>query len=415
MPFNLRNFLLVTAGLSLLFAAFPCFGQGPQGMQLFGHADVSEFGVGPTLNEGYFFQFDGLYWSVSPPEVHEIGYPGTRTVYYGPHPTSPLDPLSDVRIQSNTLDTSLFESEFSAGCRFEFGRIEDRNGWLVSIFQLRDQTQDFRAPSADMVFNDPPFGPLGERLLYGNVNNDSSTTPPYSPPVFRDLPVTFYDVFVENAIDIWGVEANYLHRFRTWHGGSTFELFLGARYLEFNDNFRVHTAFDDGTHTIPSFLGGSYWDTAAENHVVGGQVGLRWFKKQGRWMLSTEGRFLAGLNCQNLSQQVSMGPALDPGPVPTDDGPYYPPFEPKTMGPTSATHVAYAREWAPAVELRVEARYQITRAISFHAGWTGFWMDGVARASSIIDYTVPALGFDLAHNREHIFINGVTIGFDVNR
>ena len=55
-------------------------------------------------------------------------------------------------------------AEFSAGNRIEFGRVENRNGWFVSIYQQRDQTQDIIAPAADMVFNDPPFGPHGEPL-----------------------------------------------------------------------------------------------------------------------------------------------------------------------------------------------------------------------------------------------------------
>jgi hypothetical protein len=85
------------------------------------------------------------------------------------------------------------------------------------------------------------------------------------------------------------------------------------------------------------------------------------------------------------------------------------------MSHTTTTHLEHAREWSPAIELRVEGRYQITRAISFHAGWTGIWMDGIARASSVIDYTVPAMGFDMAGNRESVFVNGLTLGFDVNR
>jgi hypothetical protein len=85
------------------------------------------------------------------------------------------------------------------------------------------------------------------------------------------------------------------------------------------------------------------------------------------------------------------------------------------MDHTTTTHVVYAREWAPAVELRVEGRYQITRALSFHAGWTGLWMDGIARANSIINYEVPGMGVDLAGNRQNIFMNGLTIGIDFNR
>ena len=85
------------------------------------------------------------------------------------------------------------------------------------------------------------------------------------------------------------------------------------------------------------------------------------------------------------------------------------------MAHTTASHFAYASEFAPAVELRVEGRYQITRAISFHAGWTGMWMDGIARASSLILYQVPAMGIDMSDNRQSIFVNGLTLGFDVNR
>ena len=146
-------------------------------------------------------------------------------------------------------------------------------------------------------------------MLQGNVNNDGTTSPPYSPPIFRTLPTLFNNVEFTNAIDTWGVEANYLHRFQTGHYGGTFEMFMGARYLEFNDNFNVSTGGGTATATsVPSFLAGSYWDTAAENHVVGPQLGLRWFKKQGRWTFSTEGRFMAGINYQNISQQVNFGP-----------------------------------------------------------------------------------------------------------
>ncbi len=404
MLFNRTTSRLVL-GLLLLMAASPCLAQGPLGMQIFAPADVSTYGGGEEPNEGYFFQFDGLYWSITPPKVHTVGSTSTSTqeVFYNPLYS---------RFQSSTLDTSVFKSEFSPGNRIEFGRMEDRNGWMVGIYQLRDQTQDYLAPSADIVFNDEPNilyppDPQTRGLLYGNVEND-----PDNPPAFRPLPTNFTNVYLENAIDTWGVEANYIHRFLTGHHGGTFELFLGARYFEFNDNFNVSTGTSSEGLLAPSFLGGSYWNTEAQNHVVGPQVGLRWFKKQGRWMFNAEGRFLAGINYQNIQQQVSIGPNLNPGQ--TADGTYTP-FQPLLLAPTSATHVEYAREFTPTVELRVEGRYQITRAISFHAGWTGTWMDGIARASSVVVYDVPAMGIDPTDNRENVFMNGVTIGFDVNR
>jgi hypothetical protein len=417
MLFNRTNTWVALGLLFLLGLAAPSFGQGPQGCQLFAPADLSTYGGGQAPNEGYWFQYDVLYWSISAPENHLVGAPGERTVFYGPT-TSPF--IDNRGIQTSSLDTSFLKQQFSVGNRIEFGRMEDRNGWGVSIFQQRDQTQNFLSPAASMVFEDPGL------LLVGNVNNDATTVPPYSPPRFENLPVTLYNVSLENSLDTWGVELNYMHRFLTDHGGGNWEMFLGARYFEFNDNFRVHTATDDGTHNVPSFLGGSYWDTEAQNHVVGPQIGLRWFKKQGRWTFSTEGRFMMGYNCQNIQQQVDMGPDLDPGPrttVRVNPTPppvnlfdfTYPPFEPKTMGHTTATHTVYAREWSPAFELRLEGRYQITRALSFHAGWTGMWMDGIARANSVIDYTVPGMGVNMADNRQDILMNGLTIGIDFNR
>ena len=455
MPRN-RTISSVAIGLLLCLLATPSFGQGPLGFQIFAPADVSTYGGGQQPNEGYFFQFDGLYWSISKPRTSTIGYPGTRKVYYSAAGTTASDPDSgtDFRIERNTLDTSAFQNDFSPGTRIEFGRIEDQNGWFMSIYQLRNQDQTLLAAGGDVVFDDPSFGTNGERLLQGNVNNDATTTPPYSPAVFRDLPVWFKNVLIENTVSTWGVEANYLHRFMTSHAGGTLEMFVGARYFEFDDGFLVKTSVDPnslnqpafignvttGTATtinagVPSFLGGSSWDTTAQNHVVGPQIGLRWFKTQGRWTFSTEGRFMAGLNCQNIEQFVDMGPNLSPGPktvvtvnpLPAPNGPIYTynyvyqPFQPKTMSHTTATNVDYAREFSPVVELRLEGRYAVTRAISLHAGWTGMYMDGMARASNMVEYQFPSdthptmMGINMDNNRQGVFINGVTFGVDINR
>ena len=410
MSFN-RNALRVAIGLLTILLASPTFGQGPLGMQLFAPADTSTYGGAIEPNEGYFFQYDVLYWSISAPRSKVVGFPGlTRTVSYGPHPTSPLDPFSDERIETSTLDSGDLLNNFSVGNRIEFGRIAGRNGWLVSILQLRNQGDVLTYDSADVVFNDPPQGSRGTQLLEGPVPFDPLLYPTDPRVVTRDLPVTLYDIMMITQVKTWGVEANYLHRMKTCHGGGTFEFFGGARYLEFNDFFGIQAGDDPGTTTVPSFLSNSYWFTNADNHIIGPQVGVRWFKKRGRWMLSSEGRFMAGLNCQNVHQTVNIGPNLNSGGV--DDSTIY---TPSVMGPTSATHDAYARVFTPLVELRLEGRYQITRSISFHAGWSGFWMNNVARANAVINYTVPSMGIDLSDNKQDVFLNGLTIGFDINR
>lgn len=388
MLFN-RTSSRVAIGLFVVLMASATFGQGPLGFQIFAPADVSTYGGAIEPNEGYFFQFDGLYWSVSPPNTSLVGQPGERAVWYSPTDTANLH---------STLDTSQIKDQFSPGNRFEFGRVEDRNGWLMSIYQIRDQEQDTTIPSADVLFASPAVGQT--EWLKGPVSTGGL------PANDKELPVTLYNVLMSHSVDTWGVELMYLHRMRTCHDGGTFELFGGARYLEFNDTFGILAGPDAGK-SMPSFLAGSQWESTAENHIVGPQVGVRWFKKQGRWMLSTEGRFMAGLNSQNIHQQTTIGPALNPGAGTT--------FYPRVLGPSTATYSDYAREFSPTIELRLEGRYQVTRAISFHAGWTGIWMDGIARGSGTIDYAMPTMGIDMSRNRENVIMNGLTLGFDVNR
>lgn len=410
MSFN-RTSSRVAIGLFVILMASPLLGQGPLGMQLFAPADLSTYGGSIEPNEGYFFQFDGMYWTISTPKTRLIGFPGlTRTVSYGPHPTGPLDPFSDERIETSTLDTGGLMNQFSVGNRFEFGRIEDRDGWLMSIYQVRGQGQTLNYSQADVVFQDPPQGSRGTHLLEGPVPLDPPNYPTNPLVVARDLPVTLYGITMTQQTTTWGVEASYLCRLMTCHSGGTFEVFGGARYLEFDDSFGIQAGNDPGGHTVPSFLANSSWYTDSDNHIIGPQIGARWFKKRGRWMFSTEGRFMAGLNCQNVHQSVNLGPNLNSGGNQTSLI-----YTPAVMGPTVAVADAYARVFTPLMELRLEGRYQLTRAISFHAGWTGFWMDNIARANGLINYTVPAMGIDMANNKQNVLVNGLTIGFDVNR
>jgi len=49
------------------------------------------------------------------------------------------------------------------------------------------------------------------------------------------------------------------------------------------------------------------------------------------------------------------------------------------------------------------------------AGWTGMWMDGLARSPYMIDYTLPNMGIDMSNNQEDAFVHGLTFGIDINR
>jgi hypothetical protein len=389
-----RTFSHVAVGLLILLMGASALGQGLEGMQLFAPADVSSYGRGTQPNEGFFFTYDILYWTISTPRVTTVGKEDRkREAYILPLSVPPV--LSQI-YQHNTLDTGDLQSDFDLGNRFEFGRICDNHGWMVSIYQLRERSQSIPAYNVDMVFNEVtsetniPYKPLDGRF--------STTTD------LLGLPVTFSNVLLRNDTSSWGIEFDYVGRSNQLHNGGFFEWFIGPRYIEFDDNFLVNAQNS-------TTLGNCYWITEAQNHIIAGQIGARLFKKQGRWMISTEGRALAGVNCQNVHQTGELGIGITPGVL--DSGqPYY-------MGPSSINHTEFIREFTPGAELRLEARYQITRSVDFRAGWTGLWLNNIARGSEMIDYTLGPdqtyMGILRDHNRDNVFINGLTIGIDINR
>jgi len=409
--------------------------EGLRDLQFFAPANVSTYGGPRTANEGFFFTFDHLLWSISRPEVTTIGQPSEagREVWYGPLP-------EDTATQNNTHDTSIFSSEFVSGQRYGAGYIYGHQGLLLSIWRLNHQTQDVATSHMDMVFDDREWGgPLDYKHLDGYVD-DAKT-------IIRALPVTFASANIRNRAETWSVELNYLLRSNMMHSGGYFELFLGARYLEFNDEFTIHAygnpvavnisgetvsdiilAPDPGegaggvNHIYVGTLANSNWYQDAQNHIVGPQIGARWFKYYGRWMLSSEGRFFAGFNRQNLYQTGEVGSELNP-----NGGLLNPPalpghvpeaHVPLALEATQFTHEAIENEWSPGVELRLDLEWQWTRYVSLGAGWSGMWMDGIARASNLINYefgTSDMMGILTENNRQSVFMHGVNFRLTVNR
>ena len=114
---------------------------------------------------------------------------------------------------------------------------------------------------------------------------------------------------------------------------------------------------------------------------------------------------MAGYNRQNIFQEGSFG---------------YTGISATTQKPVAwlgseYSHRATINEFSPLVELRLDARYTITRAIDFRVGWTGMWVDNIARPNGMIEYAVPDMGIDTTRNKQSVFVNGVTVGFDINR
>lgn len=403
-------------------------------MQIFAPPNLSTYGGPRRANEGFFFSFDHLLWTISAPEVTTIGQFSEqgREVWYGPN-------IADSATQNNSHDTSIFGAKFVSGQRFEGGFIYGHQGLLFSAWRLNSQTQDVATEHLSMVFDDTEWGGnLDYKHLDGYVDELQT--------VIRPLPVTFASANIRNRVQTWGVELMYLLRSNQMHSGGYFEFFAGARYLEFNDQFKMSAWGDlvpvevsgEVVDTIPiddkpqlgedivglyvGTLANSFWYQEANNHIVGPQIGARWMKYYGRWMISTEGRFFAGYNSQSLLQTGEVGSELNPnqgllnepslpGHVPTASVPL-------ALEATSFTHERHLNEWSPGIEVRVNCEWQWTKNISFGAGWSGLWLDGIARSSNLIDYqfgTSSTMGILSANNRQSVFIQGANFRIELNR
>jgi hypothetical protein len=430
----------LAACLSVILTAAPAWSQGLEDAQLFAPAEVDQFGGGPRPNEGFFISVDYLRWTIQAPETTTIGYQGlTREVYYDSGYTDPISGIvvgPTVGIQGNSLNTGFLTAEWTDGQRIEFGDVAGHHGWLFSGMRLHHQDQQGNFSRADMVFQDLETLP-NARHLYGWVPHatyDEDGDFIYTNFQLHDLPLTFDTVEVRNRVDLWGVEWMYLYRLHPNHHGGIFEFYLGARYLEFNEQFDVDARgrrfeydVDDNVVGARCILADSDWMTKADNHIVGPQIGARYFKTTGRWTFSSEGRFLAGFNSQNIRQRGTLGSRLrdawgvDDGvesdPELLSGAPGFP-YEPDAMRPISFNYVEHESEWSPAVEVRLQAKYQITRAISARFGWDFFWIDGIARPSNMIDYTLAdskVFGINKAHNRQDVLMHGWHIGLELNR
>jgi hypothetical protein len=442
---NRRNSVLAAGVLVVVLLGGGLSAQDLEQMKLFAPADLSTYGSGPKPRQGYFFVFDGLSWSISRPDTKPTGFPGLSRQVWHNSVTS--------EIQTSTHNTGLLNSEFTEGNRIEFGRVYGRHGWLFSSYRLNHQVQSSFSNDVDIVFSDPN-GLL--RGIVGDMLGYDGNTAMYGNYFFADLPISFDELLMENRVETWGVELMYLYRSRQIHRGGFFEFLAGMRYLEFDDTFEViargtervnrngnpvdgianeRFVFDlgpDGSPTNTNWnpigpgnvLANSNWTTEAENHIIGPQIGGRWFRKDGRWTLSAEGRFFAGLNMQNVRQYGLLGSELNAPqpynfgfPRPPGVGSNYP-YVPLLREPYHFDHKVSLPVWSPGGELRLDLMFQVTDAVSFEVGWTGLWLGGIARASAMPNYVISNGGtmeINRGENRQDVFINGLNVGLKINR
>lgn len=431
--------------------------------QPFGWADPYPYRGYQLPNTGYFFNFDQLYWSFSRPDVVEIGQAGLHPRVwdgFGYH------------IARNSMDTSWMGTDFTHGQRYEFGHQCHHWGWVVSGFTLRSQVQQQAAGGVEVVFNDSyttvpgntsganagQIGYLDTFLnaypaptdnIYPTLDNDLNWTlftilgipnqfkwgrywdgnqdGTVDPTDIADqlipsewdlgdltrIAVVFQEVQVMHRQQMWSTEAMAKYRFDQSHNHGNWEAMIGVRYINFKDRFRFQGwggVFDDST-----------WDTTAINNLVGPQVAGRWFKSHGRLQFGVETRFMAGFNFQAVRQftrLASHAPDYVGSPIDVNGVLIKNVASLPAVGTVQRTytHGFDASIFSPVGELRVNLGYNLTKAITLRAGWTGIILGDIARAQSMVNYSMPGLGITGANgaNKQDVFVQGYNLGVEVN-
>ncbi len=285
----------------------------------------------------------------------------------------------------------------------------------------------------------------------GIPDRESAGVPPL-PIDYGDLvplPLVFTNVQSSYKSTFWSVEANRLYRMTGEDKlGGRWDVFGGVRYIDFSDIYNVIASggiLDTTTLNVNSY-----------NRIVGPQIGFRWSKQNGkRLTFSTESRLIGGANFQTIRQNGIVGSNLTQSlisPTPTTttivtngsttnlNGTVVNPTttnqivfatnqannpgqgtaaprlnQPLTMQPTSYNSTVNHVVFNPVCELRANLNYQVFRRVSVAAGWTGLYIDGVARSSGMTNFVLPSFQLSAGNNHQGVFINGLNLSLIINR
>ena len=151
----------------------------------------------------------------------------------------------------------------------------------------------------------------------------------------------------QSLAEYHSIEVSKVWRADPFHDGSQMEVMIGPKYVGFTDRF--------------------FGSPKTENQIVGGQGGVRYMTRKGRWSLAGEGRVFLGQNFQ-LYQSDSFD------------------------------------EFVPAGEIRGEANFILTKYLALAAGFDViYYGKGIARGGNpnftSEDLTIAGATFGLVYNR----------------
>ncbi|MEI6634976.1 MAG: hypothetical protein WCO99_00295 [Planctomycetota bacterium] len=320
----------VLTAAAVIAAAVPAFGGGNwmpllpdqdfYDFQMFAPPDSQDYEIYPELSEGVFFNYDRLYWAITPASVVGVGETSKGGYII---PTSPISPQAIVQLNNGglqasgssggsviggifiygadplqlNLNTSWMRTVMTWGNRYEGGWIYDDRGMQFSYFDTGAKAQtfqtvsEFAASSPTQIFTQTTTGAGGGGGGSAVTNSFPLTTTTItsnSPPPDH---LIAQKLIQTNTNEISGGSAAVLIRRELGRRGSgnSVRFGLGPRYMQFAESFGIgyesnQYAFNrgagatgggqgSGVNTGSGGTGGATGGTGGATGGIGGATG----------------------------------------------------------------------------------------------------------------------------------------------
>ncbi len=257
--------------------------------QLFAPPDMQDYEIYPEPSEGFFFNYDRLYWGISVPKT--VGTAETRLGGYL-IPVQPISPQTIVQLNNDMiaagqpasglfifgtdvlsldLNTSWLRTDMTWGNRYEGGWMYDNRGILLSYFDTGEQPQSFQtinefaASSPTQTFTQSGQTPEGGGLVGGGNALNSTTIVSTSPPPDHLIAQKMVQM---NTTRIQSAAVTSLIRREIGGRGSrsNVKFSLGPRFVQFEDRYNIAYESNQYAFNTAGYGGG----TTAGGTTAGG-------------------------------------------------------------------------------------------------------------------------------------------------
>ena len=265
--------------------------------QLFAPPDMQDYEIYPEPSEGFFFNYDRLYWGISVPKT--VGTAETRSGGYL-IPVQPIAPQTIVQLNNDMiaagqpasglftfgtdvlsldLNTSWLRTDMTWGNRYEGGWIYDNRGILLSYFDTGEQPQNFQtinefaASSPTQTFTQSGQTPEGGGLVGGGNALNSTTIVSTSPPPDHLIAQKMVQM---NTTRIQSAAVTSLIRREIGGRGSrsNVKFSLGPRFVQFEDRYNIAYESNQYAFNTAGYGGGTTaGGTTAGGTTAGGTTG----------------------------------------------------------------------------------------------------------------------------------------------